>query len=134
MLTAIGQYVGGKVITAILIVSGAGAIMWFWKHPEQLETIWQTLKYAMVWLGLVIVLPWAGFFITSWVVSKDSNAAAALMLLGYLLADVIVALCLLGGISGYGTLTWIVLLLGFLCAAVYNFKVCEYQAGRLEEV
>ena len=134
MFTAIGQYVGGKVVTAILVVSSAGAVIWFWRHPEQLETIWQTIKYAMVWLGFVIVLPWAGFFVTPWVVAKDSNAAAALMLLGYLLADVIVALCLLGGVFGHGTLTWMVLLLGFLSAGVYNFKVCEYQAGRLEEV
>ncbi len=68
MLTAIGQYVGGKVITAVLVVSSAGAVIWFWRHPEQLETIWQTLKYVVAWLGFVIVLPWATFFVTPLVV------------------------------------------------------------------
>lgn len=133
MLTAIGQYVGGKVVTAVLVVACAGATIWFWKHPEQLATIWLTIKYVLAWLGFVLVLPWGTFFVTSWVVSKDSNTAAALMLLGYAFADMIVAFLLMGGIRGHNFLTWCVLLLGFLSAAVYNFKVCEYQAARLEE-
>ena len=134
MLTAVGQYVGGKVVTAILVVSGAGAVIWFWKHPEHLQTIWQTLKYVVAWIGFVLVLPWATFFLTPWVASKDSNAAAAVMLAGYVLADAIVAFCLIGRVAGLGGFTWILLLLGFLAAAVYNLKVCEHQAERLEEI
>lgn len=134
MLTAIGQYVGAKVITAILVVASAGAVIWFWKHPEQLEVIWKTLKYVVAWMAFVLVFPWATFFVTPWVVSKDSNLAAALMLLGYLLADAAVAFCLIGGITGLNTFTWVLLILGFLAAAVYNLKVCEHQAARCEEV
>ena len=130
MLEAIGKYVGGKVITALLVVSSAGAVIWFWKHPEQLETVWRTLKYVVAWIGFVLVLPWATIFVTRWVMAKDSNTAAALMLLGYATADAIVAFCLIGGLRGHNFLTWIVLLLGFLSAAVYNFKVCEYEADR----
>lgn len=133
MLTAIGQYVGGKVITAILVVASAGAVIWFWKHPEQLEAIWQTIKYVLVWLGFVLLLPWATFFVTPWAMAKDSNAAAALMLLGYALADVIVAFLLIGGVRGLGALDWFVLFVGFLSAGVYNFKACEYQALRWED-
>ena len=134
MLTTIGQYITGKVVTAILVVSGAGAVIWFWKHPEHLELIWQTLKYVVTWLGIVLVLPWATWFITTWVVSKDSNLAAGLMLAGYTVADAVVAFCLLGGVFGHNAFTWLILLLGFLAAGVYNLKVCEYQASRLEEV
>ncbi len=134
MFTTIGQYIGGKVVTAILVVSGAGAVIYFWRHPEALATIWTTLKYALVWIGIVLVLPWATFFVTSWVVAKESNTAAALMLLGYTLADAVVAFLLIGGIRGLDTLQWGVLILGFLSAGVYNFKVCEYQAERLESI
>ena len=134
MLTAIGQYVGGKVVTAVLVVSGAGAVIWFWKHPEQLELIWRTLKYVVAWVGIVLILPWATFFATPWVVSQESNAVTAVMLLGYVLVDAIVAFFLMGGILGHDMLTWCVLLLGFLSAGVYNFKVCEYQASRFEDV
>jgi len=133
MLTTIGQYIGAKVVTAILVVSGAGAVIWFWKHPEQLETIWSTLKYVAAWMGFVLVLPWATFFITPWVVSKESNAAAGLMLAGYVLVDALVAFWMLGGVGGHNSFTWLLLILGFLAAAVYNLKVCEYQAERLEE-
>ncbi len=133
MLTAIGQYVGGKVITALLVVSGAGAVIWFWKHPEDLQTIWATIKYVLTWLGFVLVLPWATFFVARWVVAKDSNAAAAGMLAGYTLLDAVVAFCLMGGVRGHGGFTWVLLLIGFLAAAVYNLKVCEFQAERLEE-
>lgn len=133
MLTAIGQYVGGKVVTAVLVVASAGAVIWFWKHPEHLQTIWLTIKYVLVWLGFVLVLPWAMYFVMPWVVSKDSNAAAGAMLLGYVLADVAVALYLAGGVRGHDALTWMVLLLGFLSAGVYNFLVCDFQADRLAD-
>lgn len=134
MLTAIGQYVGGKVLTAILVVASAGAVIWFWRHPEHLQTIWLTIKYVLVWLGVVLVLPWAFFFVTPWVLSKDSNVSAGLMLGGYVLVDVAVALFLMGGPGGHDVLTWMVLLLGFLSAGVYNFMVCDFQAARLEQV
>jgi hypothetical protein len=35
--------------------------------------------------------------------------------------------------SVQGALTWMVLLLGFLTAGVYNFLVCEFQAARFED-
>jgi hypothetical protein len=89
---------------------------------------------VLVWLGVVLILPWATFFVTPWIVSKESNLAAGLMLAGYVLADAVVAFCLIGRISGLGSLTWMVLFLGFLSAAVYTLKVCEYQASRLEEL
>ena len=134
MLATFGQYIGGKVITAILVVSGAGALIWFWRHPEQLELIWRILKYVVAWLGFVLVLPWAMFFVTPWFVSKESNLVAGLMLGGYEIADMVVAFCLLGGLRGHSFLTWVVLILGFLSAGVYNLKVCEYQANRLEDL
>ena len=132
MFAAVGQYVGGKVLTAILIVASAGSIFWFYKHPEQLESIWSVIKLVLVWLGLVLVLPWASFFVTGWAVRKDSNLAAALLLLGLTSIDVLFAF-FLAEWSVEGALTWMVLLLGFLCAAVYNFLACEFQAARFEE-
>lgn len=132
MLTAVGQYVGGKVITAVLTAGVIGAGIWFWRHPEHLQTIWTTIKYVLAWMGFVLVLPWATFFITAWVVKKESNAAAWLMLGGYLLADMAVAFWMVGTVKGLSSLSWVVLILGFLSAAVYNFKACEYQAERAE--
>ncbi|MCO6435943.1 MAG: hypothetical protein J5J06_02520 [Phycisphaerae bacterium] len=134
MLTAIGQYVGGRVVTGVITLAVIGGGIWFWRHPEHLQSIWLTIKYVLAWMGFVLVLPWATFFVTWWVVSKESNLAAGLMLAGYSLADVIVAWYVReSGFSGVNALTWVVLLLGFLSAAVYNFKVCEFLATQAEE-
>ncbi len=131
MWAAIGKYVGGKVLTAIIVVASAGAIFWFYRHPEHLETIWSVVRKALAWLGFVVLLPWALFFVVPWVRKQESNLAAALMLVAYLLLDVLVALYLAGW-HVRGALSWIVLILGFLAAGVYNFLVCETIDNRLE--
>lgn len=132
MFAAIGKYVGGKVLTAILIVASAGSAIWFYNNPEQLESIWSVLKGVLVWLGLALVLPWTAFFVTGRVVKQDSNVAAGLLLLGLVAIDVLFALYLANWSVG-STLSWMVLLLGFLCAAVYNFLVCDFQASHFED-
>lgn len=134
MLTAIGQYVGARVVTGVITLAVIGGGIWFWRHPEHLEAIWLMIKYVLAWMGFVIVLPWATFFVTWWVVRTESNAAAAIMLAGYTLADVVVAWFVREqGFGSVNALTWVVLLLGFLSAALYNFKVCEFLAERAEE-
>ena len=117
MFATIGKYVGGKVLTAILIMACAASGFWFYKHPEQLQTIWSVLKGVLVWLGLVLVLPWAAFFVTGRVVKQDSNVAAGLLLLGLVAIDALLAFYLANW-SVNGALTWMVLLLGILCAGV----------------
>lgn len=132
MWATLGKYVGGKVLTAILVVGAIMTTIWFWRHPEQLATIWAVIKFALAWIGFAIVFPWALFFVPAMVIRYESNAAGALMLLGYLLVDILMALWLAGW-QVSGTLTWAVLLLGFLAAGVYNFLVCEFLATRAEE-
>jgi len=128
---AIGKYVGGKVLTAIIVVASLGATFWFYRHPQHLETLWSVVRNVLAWLGFVIVLPWALFFVVPWVRKRESNLAAALMLVAYLLLDVLVALYLAGWRVG-GALSWTVLILGFLAAGVYNFLVCETIDRRIE--
>ena len=132
MWASLAKYIGGKTLTAILIVAGGASLIWFWRHPESLRAIWATLKGVLAWMGFVIVLPWATFFVPGKVLKLESNPAAAVMLAGYVLADMLVAFWLAGwGFSG--TLTWVVVLLGFLTAGVYNFLACDHLADRFEE-
>jgi len=132
MFATLGQYITGKVVTAILVVAGGASLILVWRHPEYVQLAWETLKFVLVWLGFVAVLPWATFFVTPWVAKKDSNFASGVMLAGYALVDVLFAFWLMGGIGPRNVLVWAVLLLGFLSAGVYNFKACEYQAERAE--
>ena len=132
MWETIGKYVGGKVLTAILVVGAALTGFWFYQHPDDLSYLWGVLQSVLAWFGIVLVLPWAGFFLMSWVMKFDTNVASGLLLAGYLAIDFLVAVAL-SGWSVEGTLTWMVLILGLLAAGVYNFLVCEYQAHRIEE-
>ncbi|MCP4592158.1 MAG: hypothetical protein GY842_15595 [bacterium] len=132
MWAGLGKYVGGKVLTAVLVVLAFGCGLWAWKHPEELAAIGRVLKYAAIWLGIALVLPWASFPVVGWVVRRESNVVAGLLLSGLAAVDVFVALCMTG-VSELGILTWMVLVLGFLCGAIYNFLVCNFQAERLED-
>ncbi len=127
-----GKFIGGKVLTAVLVVTAGASLIWAWNNPETLQSVWATSKVALVWLGFVLVFPWAMFFVPVKVVKLESNGAAAAMLLGYLTVDILVAYWLADW-SIHGTLTWVMLLLGFLAAGVYNFVVCDYVAARAEE-
>ncbi|HNQ24784.1 MAG TPA: hypothetical protein PKK06_17015 [Phycisphaerae bacterium] len=133
----LGRSLAGKVVTAIVgvasVVACVGAGIWFWRHPEDLAAIWRVVKYALAWAGFVLVLPWATFFIPRWVLTKDSNLASGLMLGGYLVADVAVGLWLMGGMFGHSTLTWVVVVAGFLAAGVYNYASAEYLTSLFED-
>jgi hypothetical protein len=131
MWATIGKFVGAKVLTALLVVSAGASLIWFWKHPEVLQALWAGLKGVLAWLGFVIVLPWSLFFVTVKVVKMESNQAAVALVLGFLAVDIIVALWLADW-SITGALTWVVVLLGFLTAGVYNFLVCDYVADQLD--
>ncbi len=131
MWGTLGKYVGGKVLTAILVVATGCGVIWFWKHPEHIQTLWDTTKASLVWIGFVLVLPWATFFAIPLARKFDNNAAPAIMLILYAALDLLVALYLAGWhISG--ALTWAVVLLGLLSASVYNYLVAQTIDDRME--
>ncbi len=127
-----GKYIGGKVLTAILVAGVLWTSYYFYKNPEKLETLWDSIKASLVWLGFVAALPWGLFFVPPLVVKADSNPAAAGMLAGYLILDILMAFWLAGGLFG-GVLVWGLAILGFLLAAVYNFMVCDFLAEQAED-
>lgn len=133
MFPAVAKFVGGKILTAVLVVTSALIIIWYYRLPlEDRDAIWTAARHALVWIGFVVVLPWATFFVPVRVIRADSNAASAFMLLGYLAVDIAFALYLTGGTIG-GTFQAAILILGFLCAALYNFLACEFVADRAED-
>jgi len=130
MIQSIARYVGAKVLTALLVVASAVVVIWYWRlAPEARAQMWEVVRGGMIWVGFVFVLPWALFFVPPRVVRAESNVVSALMLLGYLALDIGFALYLTAGSMGNAWQTGL-MLLGFLCAATYNFVVCEYLADR----
>lgn len=131
MLKWLAEHVAAKVLATVCVLGSILIVIWFWMHPEQLQALWDTVRPALVWVAFVAILPWALFFVPPMVVKLESNAASAAMLVAYLLIDVLVALWLAGWSVG-GTLAWVVLIVAFLAATVYNVLVSEFIAEQSE--
>ena len=126
------KYLSSKVIGIVLLVCGTIIVIWYLRlTDEQRATMWSVARGTLIWAGCVAALPWALFFVPAWVMRLESNLASAAMLAGFLLVDIALALILSGPVPH----TWqkAALLFGFLCAAAYNFVVCEFLARRSEE-
>lgn len=133
MIAMLGKYVGGRVLTAALVVTSAIAVIWYWQlPPEQKNAIWTVIRNALIWVGFAAAMPWALFFVPPILLRADSNLASALGLGGYLTLDAL-AIFWLAGWNIAGTLAWMVVILALSCAAVYNLVVCEYFAGQAEQ-
>lgn len=130
-LGSIAKYVGAKVLAACLGLGAVLAVLWFWNNPNQLQALGYVARLTLAWTALVVVLPWALFFVPPLIVKDESNALSALMLAAYLLVDALAALWLAGW-HIHGALTWVILLAGLLAATIYNFIVCEFLADRAE--
>ena len=128
----IAGHVGGKVITAVLVLAVVIAGIWFWRHPDDAAAVWQAIKHALIWIGFAGVLPWALFFLPSMVLKTESNAMGALLLIGYLAADFLMAWWLAEW-DIEGTLSWAVVVVGLLAAGLYNFVVCDQLAEWSED-
>ncbi|GMV96762.1 MAG: hypothetical protein HRF43_06280 [Phycisphaerae bacterium] len=133
MSEGLGRYLSGKVVGGLVAVCGLLIVIWYWRlTPDERAALWGTARGILIWTGCVAVLPWATFFVPVRVVRAESNLISALMLAGYLFADIGLALFLAGWSAPHA---WqkMGLLLGFLCAAVYNFVVCEFVARKAED-
>lgn len=135
ILAEIGKFVGAKVATAIIFIACLAGAYWCYQNPDSVRAFGSALKLTLVWVLVVAALPW-----TSWLFMRplldfqaklQSAHGAALASLGVIGAfwmfDVLFALWLAGW-SITGGLTWIVVILGFIAAAAYNFVICESLA------
>src|SRR5215470_1847234 len=131
MIEAIGKYVGGKVVTILCLLGAGLAGIWFWRHPEDLRSLWSIVKLSLAWIALAAVLPWSSFAIMGWILRFESNAAGAILLAAYSVVDIVAALWLAGWHIG-GALAWTVVLVGWLAAAAYNYVICESLARQAD--
>src|SRR5262245_6311392 len=127
MFVRLAQYVGGRILTALLVVAVGLSGFWFYQHPEHIQTLWLVIRGCLLWIGFVLILPWSLFFLPRVAARSETNLAAAALLIVYLLIDALVALHLAGW-SISGALHGAVLVLGFMMAGLYNYLVCDFLA------
>ncbi|MCG3136512.1 MAG: hypothetical protein HJJLKODD_00346 [Phycisphaerae bacterium] len=129
---SLGRHIGGKVLTALLLLAVCLTGYWFYQNPEQLQSIWQVVKYTLIWIGFVAVLPWALFFLPQMILRFENNLAGVGLLICYAILDVLMAWWLADWDFEGGALTWSVRMIGFLVASLYNFLVADYLASRAD--
>ncbi len=120
-----GKVVGGLV--GLIVV--AAALSWWQMDERDRTALIDSAGNIAVWIGLVLVLPWATFFLSAWASKFDSNAAGAALVLLLTSVEVAVLLWLFKWDLG-GATAWTFGVLGMLTAVVYNVFTCDWLAER----
>ncbi len=125
--------IGGKIITGIvaLLVIGGG-ISWWRMEEAQRQAILGTAGRIGAWVLIVLLAPWALFWLIAWVARFQRNSAGAALVAGLTGIELLVLGFLFDWNLGGGAIGWGYLAVGTLFAAVYNLFTCDWIAERLE--
>lgn len=123
--------IGGKVITGLVALAViAGAISWFEMDPGTRHQIVAGTGRILGWFGLVIVVPWATFFLIGSVARLENNLAGAMLVLGYTVIEAVLLAWLFSwGVRGATAVTFFCA--GVLIAAAYNLFACDWIAEKV---
>ncbi|HEX4124229.1 MAG TPA: hypothetical protein VHY37_05830 [Tepidisphaeraceae bacterium] len=124
----VGKIVAGVVGLAVV----AGGISWYEMAPATREALVSGVGRFFSWLGIMLLVPWASFFIIGWVARFESNRAGALLVGGYTVAEAI-ALAWLFHWQLHGATAIICFVAAVLLAAAYNLLICDWIAEKVYE-
>lgn len=122
--------VGGKVVTGLVALAVvAAAISWWQMEESTRQTLLTGTGRIVAWFAVVLVLPWATFFLVGRVGQFDSNAAGAALVLSYTAAEAVL-LAWLFEWSIRGAAPWVFFAAAALFAGVYNLFTCDWIAEK----
>jgi FtsH-binding integral membrane protein len=122
--------VAGKVVTGLVALAViATAVSWFQMDESSRATLLRGTGRVFGWLGIVLVVPWAGFFLIGHVARMDSNAAGAALVLAITVIEAAV-LAWLFDWSVSGAVPWVFFATATLFAGVYNLFACDWIAEK----
>jgi FtsH-binding integral membrane protein len=124
----VGKIVAGAVGLAVI----AGGISWWSMSPATRGELVSGVGRFLSWLGVLLLVPWASFFIIGWVARFESNRAGGLLIAGYTIAEGI-ALAWLFGWHLHGATAIICFGAAVLLAAAYNLLICDWIAEKVFE-
>jgi hypothetical protein len=123
---------GGKVLSGLVSLAVvAAAISWWRTSPADRQIAIAGTERMAAWCGIVLVVPWASFFLIAWVARFQRNEAGAALVVLMTAAE-LALLAALFHWSIQGTLAWSGFVLGGLVAGVYNLLTCDWLAEKLE--
>lgn len=122
--------VGGKIVSGVVGVVVFAAAIALWRMDADVRSAWLggTGK-SIGWFALVLVAPWATFFLSTWAAKFEKNVAGAVLVFFYTAAEAVMLAWLFDwGISG--ATAWIFFSAAVLLALVYNLLICDWIAER----
>ena len=120
----------GKVVTGLVALAVvATAISWWQMDESTRSTLLTGAGRIVAWLGVVLAVPWASFFLIGRVARLESNGAGAALVLAYTAAEAAV-LAWLFDWSVRGAAPWVFFAAATLFAGVYNLFACDWIAER----
>lgn len=123
--------IGGKIATGLVSLAViAGAISWYEMDPATRHAIVTGTGRIIGWFAVLLVLPWATFFIIGSVARRDSNLAGAVLVFLYTaLEAVLLAWLFAWRIKGATAVAFYCA--GILLAAAYNLFTCDWIAEKV---
>ena len=122
--------VAGKVVTGLVALAViATAISWFQMDEATRASLLAGAGRVFAWLGIVLVVPWASFFLIGRVARLDSNGAGAALVFGYTAVEAAI-LAWLFDWSIRGAAPWVFFATAVLFAGVYNLFACDWIAEK----
>ena len=122
--------IGGRVATGVVSLAVvAGAISWWRMDESTKHTLLSGTGRIVGWLGIVLVVPWAAFFLIGWVGKRESNGAGAALVAGFTVIEAV----LLGWLFNWsvrGAMPWTFFIAATLLAGVYNLFACDWIAEK----
>ena len=124
--TVTGKVVSGLVALGVI----AAAISWWRMDQATRDMLLSGTGKIVSWFGIVLIVPWATFFVIGRVGKFDNNLAGAALVGGYTLVEAIL-LAWLFHWHVPGPTAWTFFILGGLFAAVYNLFTCDWIAEKV---
>jgi len=124
--TVTGKVIAGFVALAVI----AGGISWWQMDPDTRHMLVSGTGKIIGWLLLVLIVPWATFFVIGRVGKMESNLAGAVLVASYTLTETLL-LAWLFHWSIPGATAWTFLIVGALFAGAYNLFTCDWIAEKV---
>lgn len=123
--------IGGKIASGVVALAViAGAISWWRMDESSKHALLSGTGRIVGWLGVVLVVPWAAFFVIGWVARRESNGAGAALVAGLTVIEAVV-LAWLFSWSIHGAMPWTFFVAAALLAGVYNLFACDWIAEKV---
>jgi len=122
--------VAGKVVTGLVALAViATAVSWWQMDESSRDALLRGAGRVLAWFAVVLVVPWASFFLIGRVARMESNAAGGTLVL-LLTAAEAALLAWLFDWSVSGPAPWVFFGAAALFAGVYNLFTCDWIAEK----